>query len=345
MEHNNVKIIVGRFLVLNEDGVDKNNQKTFTIKCAKCGAIKHRVPYFKINKLSCNRCSPSSKTCKKHLAKVTDWSSPRLAGIMHAMKQRCYNPNTKSYPNYGGRGITICDEWLENPQAFNDWAIDNGYSDDLTIDRIDNYDGYKPDNCRWITRSENSSNTRRTNHVTVNGITHTLPQWCAIIGIHKQRLYSTLRLKGIDEVEKMISDYLNEGIKPRSAKKKFITVNGETLSGPGWCKKLGIKNKKYLIAYRDLHGTLATIKRIKEIMANPESYKPEVHKQRPLKVHGLTKLVGQWATELGLDKNTVYSTYRKGEDKAIKLIENEIENSGSNGPLIVGFGNNVFDIL
>jgi hypothetical protein len=80
------------------------------------------------------------------------------------MKSRCYNPRVPSYHDYGARGITICAEWLEDFKAFYEWAIANGYSDEKSIDRIDNNGAYAPDNCRWATRTEQCRN-QRTNHL------------------------------------------------------------------------------------------------------------------------------------------------------------------------------------
>ncbi len=76
------------------------------------------------------------------------------------MKQRCSNPAATKYDRYGGRGITVCDEWREDFQTFYDWAMANGYSDDLTIDRIDNDGDYEPSNCQWITQAENTRKAR-----------------------------------------------------------------------------------------------------------------------------------------------------------------------------------------
>lgn len=81
---------------------------------------------------------------------------PRIYGIWAGMKQRCTNQNRKKYPRYGGRGIKVCSEWLNDFQNFYEWAMENGYQDDLTIDRIDNDGDYEPGNCRWVTSEENT---------------------------------------------------------------------------------------------------------------------------------------------------------------------------------------------
>ncbi len=86
--------------------------------------------------------------------------SSRLYRIWGGMKTRCYNPNSKHYDYYGGRGIAICTEWLHNFAAFQEWALSNGYHEGLSIDRIDNDKGYSPDNCRWITQTEQNKNRR-----------------------------------------------------------------------------------------------------------------------------------------------------------------------------------------
>ena len=99
------------------------------------------------------------------------------------MKKRCYSENEIGYENYGGRGITVCDEWKNNFEAFYNWAIENGYKDGLTLDRKDNDGQYCPENCKWSTVKEQANN-RRSNHLlTLNGETHNLMEWSEITGI------------------------------------------------------------------------------------------------------------------------------------------------------------------
>lgn len=113
----------------------------------------------------------------------------RLYSIWNGMKTRCYNKNHIHYNDYGGRGITVCEEWKDDFKAFADWAMSNGYADNLTIDRIDANGNYEPSNCEWKCMKEQSNNRRNNIIITYNGITKTIPQWADETGIN----YNTLR--------------------------------------------------------------------------------------------------------------------------------------------------------
>ena len=96
----------------------------------------------------------------------------RLDNIYRGMKQRCCYPNHKHYRNYGGRGITICDEWMNSSKPFFEWALANGYEAHLTLDRINNDGNYEPSNCRWITRREQCINRRTKSNTGVIGVSY-----------------------------------------------------------------------------------------------------------------------------------------------------------------------------
>ena len=93
------------------------------------------------------------------------------------MINRCYNPKSRFFVRYGGRGIGICDEWRTHPRAFVAWAIASGFSPELQIDRIDNDKGYSPDNCRWVTCSDNLRNKSTNILLTIDDETKTIAAW------------------------------------------------------------------------------------------------------------------------------------------------------------------------
>lgn len=113
----------------------------------------------------------------------------RIYKIWEGMKSRCDNPHNDRYKNYGGRGIDICDSWRKDFLNFYEWAINNGYKDNLTIDRIDVNGDYEPNNCKWSTPKEQANNRTNNRNITYDGKTLTLSQWADLLGINSYVLY------------------------------------------------------------------------------------------------------------------------------------------------------------
>lgn len=141
---------------------------------------------------SCGCLQREIATQRMAMRKTHGKTNTRLYHIWHGIKERCCSVNYVHYKNYGGRGITVCDEWLHDFQAFYDWALANGYADNLTIDRIDNNKGYSPDNCRWVTMKEQQNNRRNNRLITYNGKTQTISQWSEEKNINKRTLIDRL---------------------------------------------------------------------------------------------------------------------------------------------------------
>lgn len=120
----------------------------------------------------------------------------RLYRIWANMKSRCYNPKATRFNCYGGKGVSVCDEWRNSFQIFHDWAVANGYSDNLSIDRIDGNGNYEPGNCRWVQPEIQSNNLSVNRRITCNGTTRTLAEWSVITGINRRTIAARLDLRG-----------------------------------------------------------------------------------------------------------------------------------------------------
>lgn len=123
----------GGTVELNTSRITSNNPTK------SCGCLRKE-------KLLENRADPTRHGLHKH----------KLYAIYYSMLQRCYNPKSQRYMYYGSSGISVCPEWLEGFEVFFDWAMNNGYKEGLSIDRLDSAEDYRPDNCQWVTVSENS---------------------------------------------------------------------------------------------------------------------------------------------------------------------------------------------
>lgn len=127
-------------------------------------------------------------------------SHTRLHYIWRSMKERCYIPHYKAYKNYGARGIVMCDEWRDNFLAFYNWSMEHGYEENLSIDRIDTNGNYCPENCRWVTCSTQNRNKRNNVHITINGKTKVLKDWCNIYHISIQTVFARVK-RGMSYIE------------------------------------------------------------------------------------------------------------------------------------------------
>lgn len=165
----------GRWTVLSE------SDKRCHHKCiCECGTIKD-VADTHLRKGTSQSCG-----CL-HRDNVTKYSVPggsnsRIYDIWNGIKSRCYNPKNKSYEHYGGAGIKMCDDWCNNYEAFWIWAINNGYDDSLTIDRVDCKGDYCPENCRWVDWITQENNRSFNHMIEYDGKTHSLSEWSRLLG-------------------------------------------------------------------------------------------------------------------------------------------------------------------
>ena len=113
----------------------------------------------------------------------------RLYRIYYNMKSRCYNESVPCYQYYGGKGVSVCKEWLDSFDSFRTWALSNGYSEQLTLDRIDVHGDYSPSNCRWIPMEAQAKNKSRTISVVIDGREIQLHQLSDETGISYSTLY------------------------------------------------------------------------------------------------------------------------------------------------------------
>lgn len=176
--------IVGNWeIICEEDGKAKDGHRLYSARCIKCGYVRNGMQLSQAYR---------AKKCH-HPVRAKTFISRRLGNTYRGMIDRCYNENNKSYKFYGAKGITVCDCWLNNPEAFSSWALLSGYNDRLTIDRIDPKKPYQPDNCRWVTPQDNSKYKSTSRILTVNGITNTVSGWAKRLGIPKNTFVVRVR--------------------------------------------------------------------------------------------------------------------------------------------------------
>lgn len=207
---NRVRNLMGqKFGRLTVIGIDdsKDTRKTFWICECECGNIistrSDRLTRGGVKSCGCYKKEQSAiNVSKNHTHKQ---SGKRLYHIWQGIKARCYNSHNPRYDRYGGRGIVMCDEWRNDFAKFFEWALSNGYSENLTVDRIDNDKGYEPNNCRWVD-VETQCNNRSTNiNITIGNATKTLVQWCEIFELKYSTVIARYYANGFVSIDELFN--------------------------------------------------------------------------------------------------------------------------------------------
>lgn len=198
----NVKDLTGqRFGRLTVIGIHQTEtRKTYWDCMCDCGNMKVvRSDSLQRGKIKSCGCLKKEQDVKNLLC------GPKLYSIWIKMKNRCYNEPAHDYGRYGGRGIKMCDEWLASFQSFHSWALANGYSDKLTIERINNDGDYCPCNCRWATMKEQCNNRSTNINIKIGNTTKTLMEWCEIFGVSYMKAYKRYKKNGFSGIEDLFN--------------------------------------------------------------------------------------------------------------------------------------------
>ena len=175
--------VFGRLTVLEESGRDKYGKVRWKCQCS-CG--NKTIIYVATGDLTTRNttncgCQRREKIIQRNINNTKHGQSSKnrtpLYVVWVGMNQRCFNPKHAGYHNYGGRGITICNEWLDY-RIFEEWALTTGYQRNLTIERKDNDGNYEPNNCEWIPDKDQHRNKRNNRWLTIDGETKILTDWC-----------------------------------------------------------------------------------------------------------------------------------------------------------------------
>lgn len=215
----------GRLTIIKYYGKTKNRKILWLCECD-CGneiiVAGNNLKSGNTQSCGCYHSEQSAKNFLVHGQKHT-----KLYNVWCGMKSRCNNPHNKSYSNYGGRGIQVCNEW-NSFEKFFEWAISNGYQEGLSIDRVDVNGNYCPENCKWATVIEQANNTRANHFVEYNGENLTIAQWEA-----KTKLPIGERLSYGWSIEEAITTKKNRNY-------QYFTYKGETKTISDWSKEYNL---------------------------------------------------------------------------------------------------------
>lgn len=245
------------------------------------------------NTLSCG-CLQKEKTIKSKLTHgdARKRKQNRLYKIWSDMKERCSNSNNNAYKDYGGRGIIVCNEWEQSYEVFKEWAINNGYKSNLTIDRINVNGNYEPENCRWVTNKIQQNNRRNNRYIKYNGETKTLSEWAEYMGVNVHTLCSRINQQGMPIDEALTVDVNFLKIK--------IEYNEEIHTINEWAEITGINPKLiYQRIYRnkwDIQDAL-----FKKVRDN----------EKIIEFNGESHNIKEWSEISGIKAGTIAYRLRK----------------------------------
>lgn len=202
-----VNRVFGMLTIISD--CENTRPRKVVAKC-ECGNIKeyHWENIKRGHSLGCG-CVRNQETAKRNSINIKHgfYNHP-LWHILQGMKERCYNINCEHYKDYGGRGITVCDEWLNDFLSFENWCLENGWERGLEIDRRENDGIYEPGNCRFVTSAQNCRNRRSNIFFTFNNRTMVLKDWAIELGIKYKLLHKHIKYKGFsfeDAIQKQLN--------------------------------------------------------------------------------------------------------------------------------------------
>ena len=214
-----------------------------------------------------------------------------------SMKQRCYNTKDNAYKNYGGRGILMCNRWLE---SFSDFVNDMGKRpDNHSIERVDNDKGYSPDNCVWATRKQQSRNTRASHFITVNGETKVLQDWANDLGTKHTAILHRLN-RGWSEID-AVTISPQRRVTPYKSRDVVMELNGKKQTVYNWSKELGISAS--IIKARLDRGWSD-----KDALTVP----PQDKSHKWITFNGIRDTVTGWSKRMGWSAETLRVRLKKG---------------------------------
>ena len=225
MNDNNIGQIIGIYEVCNicEERTNDGHLK-YHVRCIHCGFETD----MRLSDIKKPKVCQHLNLYGNYISNSYTWKNKRIKKIFNKMVERCYSDKSKSYRYYGAKDVHICDEWLNNPISFEEWSLQNGYKDNLTIDRIDSNKDYCPDNCQWIPHKENTRKAGNVNWINIDGEILTGRQWSEKLGLGVNTINTAIRDYGLSKTTELIRVMLQEhpSLKHRNANQSWFSVYG-----------------------------------------------------------------------------------------------------------------------